>query len=123
MTSDHRGSPKLLLIKSGVCRIVPPQKPFWSTVYSTTVERGKMPCDQQNVGRATMIGSHTLNSGDRAQVGPYQPCPFQSFSAVDWRFIALESHTAHLCERMNNYPERSSGHKSAQLFAKKRSEV
>jgi hypothetical protein len=43
-----------------------------------------------------------LNSGERAQIGPYQPCPLQSFSAVDSHFSALESHTAHLCERMNN---------------------
>ena len=42
-----------------------------------------------------------LISGDRAQLGPYQPCPLQSFSAVDSHFSALESHTAHLCERMN----------------------
>jgi len=42
-----------------------------------------------------------LNSGDWAQIGPYQPCPLQSLSAVVSHFSALESHTARLCERMN----------------------
>jgi hypothetical protein len=42
-----------------------------------------------------------LNSGDRAQIGPYPPCPLQSFSAVVSLSSALESHTMRLCERMN----------------------
>jgi len=29
-----------------------------------------------------------LICGDRAQIGPYQPCPLQSFSAVDSHFSA-----------------------------------
>jgi hypothetical protein len=42
-----------------------------------------------------------LDSGNRAQIGSYQPCPLQSFSAVYSHFSALESHTARLCDRMN----------------------
>jgi len=62
--------------------------------------------DNATLDRLTQVWSGSnrlslLNSGDRAQIGPYQPCPLQSFSAGDSHFSALESHTARLCERMN----------------------